>query len=328
MRHSTVFSSLIAAGLLVGLAACTPSGESTSSERDTADGSCAVAGAASDAVTIDGDYGQKPVYEFDGPLSPDTTERTVVSEGDGAEIEEGDIVDLNYSIINGATAEEIESTYDQGTSVQLRVDSLAPVLSGLSKTIACANEGSRIVGVIPPVDAFGEAGAPEFGLEASQSLVFIADIVRIAPEPLARAEGEPQEAPADFPVVELAESGVPTITIPDAEPPAGYEEATLILGDGDVVPDGATVTVHYTGINWNTGEVFDSSWERGQPASFPTGGVIPGFRDALVGSTVGSQIVAIIPPELGYGPQGGTPDGSIGADDTIVFVVDILGFAG
>lgn len=328
MRHSTVFSSLIAAGLLVGLAACTPSGESTSSERDTADGSCAVAGAASDAVTIDGDYGQKPVYEFDGPLSPDTTERTVVSEGDGAEIDEGDIVDLNYSIINGATAEEIESTYDQGTSVQLRVDSLAPVLSGLSKTIACATEGSRIVGVIPPVDAFGEAGAPEFGLEASQSLVFIADIVRIAPAPLARAEGEPQEAPADFPVVELAESGVPTITIPDAEPPAGYEEATLILGDGDVVPDGATVTVHYTGINWNTGEVFDSSWERGQPASFPTGGVIPGFRDALVGSTVGSQIVAIIPPELGYGPQGGTPDGSIGADDTIVFVVDILGFAG
>lgn len=328
MRHSTVFSSLIAAGLLVGLAACTPSGESTSSERDTADGSCAVAGAASDAVTIDGDYGQKPVYEFDGPLSPDTTERTIVSEGDGAEIDEGDIVDLNYSIINGATAEEIESTYDQGTSVQLRVDTLAPVLSGLSKTIACATEGSRIVGVIPPVDAFGEAGAPEFGLEASQSLVFIADIVRIAPEPLVRAEGEPQEAPADFPVVELAESGVPTITIPDAEPPAGYEEATLILGDGDVVPDGATVTVHYTGINWNTGEVFDSSWERGQPASFPTGGVIPGFRDALVGSTVGSQIVAIIPPELGYGPQGGTPDGSIGADDTIVFVVDILGFAG
>lgn len=328
MRHSTVFSSLIAAGLVVGLAACTPSGESTSSERHTADGSCAVAGAASDAVTIDGDYGQKPVYEFDGPLSPDTTERTIVSEGDGAEIDEGDIVDLNYSIINGATAEEIESTYDQGTSVQLRVDTLAPVLSGLSKTIACATEGSRIVGVIPPVDAFGEAGAPEFGLEASQSLVFIADIVRIAPEPLVRAEGEPQEAPADFPVVELAESGVPTITIPDAEPPAGYEEATLILGDGDVVPDGATVTVHYTGINWNTGEVFDSSWERGQPASFPTGGVIPGFRDALVGSTVGSQIVAIIPPELGYGPQGGTPDGSIGADDTIVFVVDILGFAG
>jgi peptidylprolyl isomerase len=212
--------------------------------------------------------------------------------------------------------------------VQLRVDSAAPVLSGLSKTIACATEGSRIVGVIPPQDAFGEAGAPEFGLDAEQSLVFIADVVRIAPPPLARAEGEQQEARAGLPTVELDETGAPTITIPDSAPPAGYEQATLIQGDGAVVPDGATVTVHYTGINWNTGEIFDSSWERGQPASFPTGGVIPGFRDALVGANIGSQILAVIPPELGYGPQGGTPDGAIGETDTIVFVVDILGFSG
>jgi len=98
----------------------------------------------------------------------------------------------------------------------------------------------------------------------------------------------------------------------------------LILGDGPVVEDGQTVTVQYTGMNWNTGEIFDSSWQRGAPADLPTSRVIPGFRDALVGQTVGSQIIAIIPPDLGYGPSGGTPDGSIGPDDVIVFVVDIL----
>ena len=84
-------------------------------------------------------------------------------------------------------------------------------------------------------------------------------------------------------------------------------------------------TVTHSVDNWNTGEIFDSSWQRGAPATFPTDGVIQGFRDALVGQTVGSQVIAIIPPDLGYGPQGGTPDGSIGAEDTIVFVVDILG---
>jgi peptidylprolyl isomerase len=51
---------------------------------------------------------------------------------------------------------------------------------------------------------------------------------------------------------------------------------------------------------------------------------VAGFGQALVGQTVGSQVLVVIPPALGYGPSGGTPDGSIGATDTIVFVIDIL----
>jgi peptidylprolyl isomerase len=81
--------------------------------------------------------------------------------------------------------------------------------------------------------------------------------------------------------------------------------------------------VHYTGINWNTKKVFDSSWERGEPATFVTSQVIPGFTKALVGQKVGSQVIAIIPPADGYGEAGSGED--IGGTDTIVFVVDILG---
>ncbi len=99
----------------------------------------------------------------------------------------------------------------------------------------------------------------------------------------------------------------------------------MVEGDGVEVAGGDVVVVHYHGVNWNTGEVFDSSWERGEPASFPTGGVIPGFRDGLIGQSVGSRVIIVIPAELGYGPSGGTSDGSIGPTDTIVFVVDILG---
>lgn len=330
MRRFPLVSSLVAAGLLVGLAACTPQADETAPDdasQPTAS-ECATSGPSSDAVSVTGDFGSAPTVDVTDTLAPETTEVTVLSEGEGEEVAEGDVVDLSYAILNGDSGEEIESTFTGEQTVQLLVDSASPVLAGLSKAIACATEGSRVVGVIPPVDAFGEAGAPDFGLEAAQPLVFVADIVRILPEPLARAEGDAQDAPEGFPTVELDENGAPTITIPDAAPPAEYQEAVLIQGDGEEVSETATVTVHYTGINWNTGEVFDSSWERGQPAQFPTGGVIPGFRDALVGSNVGSQIIAVIPPELGYGPQGGTPDGGIGPDDTIVFVVDILGTAG
>jgi peptidylprolyl isomerase len=90
-----------------------------------------------------------------------------------------------------------------------------------------------------------------------------------------------------------------------------------------VVPEGANVTVHYTGVNWNTGVIFDSSWTRGEPTTFNTRQVIGGFTAALEGQTVGSQVLVVIPPDQGYGAAGSPPD--IGGTDTIVFVVDILG---
>jgi peptidylprolyl isomerase len=318
---------LLAVTLTATLAACSAEPDTSA---DDAPAGCvsAQAGGASDAVSVTGAFGDEPVIDFTAPLRPDITERTVLIDGDGAPVGEGDSILVSYTVINGDTAEPIESTFASGQTVQVVIDTTAPQLSGLSKTLSCTNEGSRVVGVIPADEAFGAEGQSELGLGANQSLVFVADIVSIAPEPvepLARAEGEAQPAPEGFPLVELGEDGAPTITIPDSAPPTDLQLAVLIQGDGPIVAPGATVTVHYTGINWNTGNIFDSSWPRGGPASFPTDGVIAGFRDALVGQQVGSQVIVIIPPDLGYGPQGGTPDGSIGAEDTIVFVVDILG---
>ncbi|OYX57700.1 MAG: hypothetical protein B7Y93_02580 [Micrococcales bacterium 32-70-13] len=230
-----------------------------------------------------------------------------------------------YTVLNGETGAELATTGFTGENAErFPIDTESQQLVGFSLLLDCATPGTRLAGVIPPADGFGDQGVPELGLTGSESLVFVIDVVSIVPPPLERAEGEQQEAPEGFPTVELAENGAPTITLPEGEPFTEFDLAVLILGDGPVVEDGQTVTVQYTGLNWNTGEIFDSSWERGVPADFPTSGVIQGFRDALVGQTVGSQVIAIIPPDLGYGPSGGTPDGSIGPDDVIVFVVDIL----
>jgi peptidylprolyl isomerase len=83
------------------------------------------------------------------------------------------------------------------------------------------------------------------------------------------------------------------------------------------------VTVQYQGINWTSGEIFDESWGGGA-ANFTTDGVIEGFGAAMVGQTVGSRVVVIIPPDQGYGPSGGNPNAGISDTDTLVFVIDIL----
>lgn len=318
-RRSALLSSGLSAALLFSLAACTPG------DAPTADGECAPAGAASDAVGVDGAFGSVPIIDFESPLTADATQRTVLIQGEGEAASNGDTVLIEYTVLNGETGDELATTGFEGVNAErFPIDTDSQQLVGFSLLLDCATPGTRLAGVIPPVDGFGEQGVPELGLTGTESLVFVIDVVSIVAPPLERAEGEPQESPDGFPTVELAENGAPTITLPEGDPFTEFDLAVLILGDGPVVEDGQTVTVQYTGVNWNTGAVFDSSWERGLPADFPTNGVIQGFRDALVGQRVGSQIIAIIPPDLGYGPSGGTPDGSIGATDVIVFVVDIL----
>jgi len=322
-RSSTTLALSLTATLLVSLAACSPGGSST------AGGECIPSGAGSDSISVDGAFGSVPTIEFDSPLTTDATERTVLEEGEGETAANGDTVLIEYTVLNAETGTELATTGFTGENTErFPIDTDTQQLIGFSKLLNCSTPGTRLVGVIPPTDGFGEQGVPELSLTGSESLVFVIDVVEIvaaAAPPLERAEGESQPAPEGFPTIKLAEDGAPTITLPGGEPPAEFDLAVLILGSGAVVEDGQTVTVQYTGLNWNTGEIFDSSWQRGAPAEFPTSGVIQGFRDALVGQTVGSQVIAIIPPALGYGPAGGTPDGSIGPNDTIVFVVDILG---
>ena len=95
-----------------------------------------------------------------------------------------------------------------------------------------------------------------------------------------------------------------------------------------VVTAGQTISVHYTGVVYDGGKQFDSSWDRGQPADFVIGKgqVIAGWDEGLVGQTVGSQVLLVVPPDKGYGADG-QPAAGIKGTDTMVFVVDILGAA-
>jgi peptidylprolyl isomerase len=148
--------------------------------------------------------------------------------------------------------------------------------------------------------------------------------VSIPEPPLARADGEAQDLPDDFPAVgvKLGEDGAPTITVPKEDPPAKLQIGVLQKGEGAEVAEGDNVTVHYTGVDWETGETFDSSWANGTPATFNTAQVVPGFSAALIGQTVGSQVVAVIPPDQAYGAEVSKDVPLSGK--TLVFVIDIL----
>lgn len=124
-------------------------------------------------------------------------------------------------------------------------------------------------------------------------------------------------------VATSSELGVPpAIEVPGGEPPAELVIIDVVEGDGPEVEPGAEVTIHYTGVSWlNEGAEFDSSWVRGEPATFPLDGLIAGWQEGIPGMQPGGRRMLIIPPDLGYGDTSPSPD--IAASDTLVFVIDL-----
>jgi FKBP-type peptidyl-prolyl cis-trans isomerase len=115
----------------------------------------------------------------------------------------------------------------------------------------------------------------------------------------------------------------PKVTVPPGSPPTHLESADLIVGTGAAAAPGDTVTVQYVLATYSTGQVVQSSWT-GQPFTFVLGQgkVIPGWDKGLVGMKAGGRRELIVPPSLGY--KDVSPGPGVAADDTLVFVVDLL----
>ena len=102
---------------------------------------------------------------------------------------------------------------------------------------------------------------------------------------------------------------------------SGLQYEVLRQGDGPMPGPEDQVQLHYRGTLID-GTEFDSSYERGEPAQFGVGGVIPGFSEALQLMSVGSHFRVVIPSEIGYGPQG--TGGPIGPNATLIFEIELL----
>ncbi|WP_227984477.1 FKBP-type peptidyl-prolyl cis-trans isomerase [Nocardia spumae] len=119
------------------------------------------------------------------------------------------------------------------------------------------------------------------------------------------------------------------MTKPEVEFQEGPAPATLVIkdlveGEGAEAAPGGTVEVHYVGVEYDSGEEFDSSWNRGESITFPLRGLIEGWQEGIPGMKVGGRRQLTIPPELAYGPEGA---GHPLSGKTLVFIIDLINVA-
>jgi len=114
----------------------------------------------------------------------------------------------------------------------------------------------------------------------------------------------------------------PEVDAPEGPAPTELVVEDVTVGDGPEATPGATVNVHYLGVEYETGEEFDASWNRGQSINFPLRSLIAGWQQGIPGMKVGGRRKLVVPPELAYGPAGG---GHRLSGKTLIFVIDLLG---
>jgi peptidylprolyl isomerase len=114
----------------------------------------------------------------------------------------------------------------------------------------------------------------------------------------------------------------PEIDFIEGPAPTELVITDLEVGDGAEATPGATVDVHYVGVDFETGEQFDASWDRGSSIQFPLSGLIKGWQDGIPGMKVGGRRQLVCPPQFAYGPAG---SGHRLGGRTLVFVIDLLG---
>jgi FKBP-type peptidyl-prolyl cis-trans isomerase len=205
-------------------------------------------------------------------------------------------------------------------------------LPGLATALKGARMGTRVVAVLPPKYGYGTGGQSSLGVKGTDTLVWVIDLIQQYAGGEAAGGAQVSSGGGALPQVTAKQGQAPVITIPKTTPPGNLSVTRLINGSGPKLAKGDTVVAQYVGSIWRTGQVFGSSWPstqqpNGQMFSFQLGGdVLKGWNDGLTGVPVGSRVMLVIPPSLGYGPVGGNANAGIKKDDSLVFVVDVVGY--
>jgi len=305
---------------VLALAACGSSSSSSSAAADTYT-----------KVTVTGDFNKAPKVTIPKETGSGSLYTKTLIQGTGTTFSStstqaliGNYIAYDWS---GTTSKELGSSYTVGTPSVFAGN----LLTGLQKALVGQKLGSRVLAVIPPAQAFGTAGNTSDDIGKSDTLVFVVDMLStFAPNLSAKqTSSSGGKLPTVTPATKANTS--PTIKIPaKVTAPKTLQSQVLIKGTGAKVKADQYVAVQYTGVNWRTGSVFDSSYNDGGVQTFQLttstssgGGLIPGMVTGLVGQTVGSRVLLVIPPADGYGSTGVSQVGIEGTDD-LIFVVDIL----
>jgi len=297
----------LALALLLAGCAGTSKSDASASPTETSAAAAATASpadvAALDAVKVDGDAGAQPKLTFTQPFTVTGIVSKLITPGTGDALVDGQLLAYHAYAVNGTDGTDLGSNFGGSTATLTMGDKSNP--AEVNAAFAGQKIGARVL--------FGLPGA-----ESTELMLIEIVGAKTVPD---RATGDAVAPVEGLPTVTLAADGTPTITPATGTAPTTLVAQPLIKGAGAAVTDGQTVTVNYTGWLWD-GTKFDSSWGASKfTAALTSGGIIEGWIKGLVGQTVGSQVLLVIPPDLAYGDKA---QSTIPANSTLVFVVDIL----
>jgi peptidylprolyl isomerase len=290
-------------------------------------GGVAYANRPKPSVKVTGAFGAAPKMSVPKATPSSTKQIKEIIHGTGPAITKDDFVVLHlvgyqWSHSGG---KELLNTYKAAKPVAGKAAQLTQ-LPALDNELPGLKAGTRLELTLPYKDLTDQIGQA-LKLAKTDDFVVSVDVMNVFGK-TAQAQGTPVELnDAKLPSITPGAPGkAPTVKVPKASPPSKLVVKTLIQGNGPAVKKGQTLIANYHGVIWDTGKVFDSSWQHGSPASFPigVGQVIPAWDNGLVGVKAGSRMLLVVPPKDGYGAKG-SQDGGIKGTDTLVFVVDVLG---
>ncbi|OZG61595.1 peptidylprolyl isomerase [Bifidobacterium myosotis] len=319
MRKSSIINPLTKAAALasslimcVTLAACSSSSSSDSSKSSSSSSSSSDSKNQIAGVTATGKLGEKPTISFKTPMTVSDGSYVVLQEGDGDVIQDGDRVCAQGIALNVKDGTELMDTWTKNTpDCSLVVSS-----SKLSSTYYDQIKGAKLNTTI----GFGVNDQNTSGYSYIMAMTFVSKS-----KDLEKATGEEvTDVPVNLPKVTRDKDGKPSVDMNGQGSVDKLVAQTLIKGSGKTLTDSDTAVVKYTG--WLTnGKQFDSSWDKNTTFDADlsaSGQIISGWKQGLIGQTVGSQVLLVIPPDQGYGADGSGD--TIPGNSTLVFVIDIL----
>ncbi|MCW1248763.1 FKBP-type peptidyl-prolyl cis-trans isomerase [Acaricomes phytoseiuli] len=271
-----------------------------------------------DVQVTPGENRQVPEVKFPTPLNITDPAVKLLRQGEGDEVQSGQQVSLRGVTFNAADGTQLGETFSASAGQTQTVDdSLKSQSAEVYEAFSSAKVGAYIGIANPSSPSMQQGASPD---PATLSIYFVESVSNL-PSVAPSDEVASLDSEGKLPTVNFDDNNVPSVNIPSGPAPENLVVKVLKEGDGDALAATDTINANYAGWRWEDSSKFDSSYDRGEPASFGLSQVIPGWTQGLTGQKVGSTVLLVIPSALGYGDNPGTgrPAGPL------VFVVEIVG---
>ncbi|MFG3199392.1 FKBP-type peptidyl-prolyl cis-trans isomerase [Streptomyces sp. NPDC048208] len=330
MRRRSLLMAAVPAGL-VTLAGCGDGGSKSSKTSASPSPSASsppppkIVDGPLPAITAGTKFGEKPtVAKGKGDPSKDLAVRTVIA-GSGRTVAENDFIKANYLGQIWSSGKVFDNSYDRNPLVlQLAQGS---IIDGWRYALTGKKIGSRVEIAVPPTWGYGPSGNEQAGIKGTDTLVFVIDLLdSYNDKSSAKGKAVPQTDAALPKVATNTDGKVPKVTLPKSAPPKKLVSNYVLEGDGEEVTQKQAILCQFQGLEWQGGKVFQQTYGSGRLSQFSVEQmeqVVKGLAQGVTGKKVGSRVLVVVPPDLGYGDN--PPSGSgIKKGATLVFTVDIL----